>query len=176
MRTSAFAGETPAQIARHREIEFSHARRYRKGQRPSPTVLRLADLELLYFFAFGLILPDDATGRDRATIALHHLAHLPGAEPRMTGYLARWCPWMAAGEAAALIAKVRAHPLRWTADRLAWRLALTMEVRMRLGITTIGATDCNKAQRETRRRERDKERARARCGASTGCPRQERGG
>jgi hypothetical protein len=47
----------------------------------------------------------------------------------------------------------RNRPRKWTADVLAQRLGLDYATRQRLGITTIGSTDVDKAERERRRRD-----------------------
>lgn len=146
--------------AKQREIARRYALRLRNRARPSQTVLRLAELDRLYRYCFGTVLPDNAVGRDRASIALHHLAHLANPLPRMKGWLGRWCPWMLPGEAAAVIDIVQANPLRWRADRLARRLGLTMVERTALRIRTIGAIDCSKRQRGIMRRKAARERAR----------------
>jgi hypothetical protein len=72
---------------------------------------------------------------------------------------------MGEDECTALINRVLAKPLRWTADTLAWRIGLTDATRTLLKITTIGATDCNKAQRAERRRQQDASAHRARRAA-----------
>lgn len=65
-------------------------------------------------------------------------------------------------EVTALAERVAAAPVRYSADRLAWRLGVTMNERMALRLTTIGAIDCNKAERLELRREKRRARDRAR--------------
>jgi len=128
--------------------------RRRRG-RPSLAALRVHDLSHLYRHRYGETLPDDDAGRDDLLILAHHLAGLPGD---LTRHLGAWAslraPWLTDTEAADLAERVGTAPLRWHADTLAWRLGLTMAERTALGITTIGAIDCNKAEREAARRAR----------------------
>jgi hypothetical protein len=81
-----------------------------------------------------------------------HLAKRPEAERRIPAWLSLWAPWLTAEEVADLTTGTISKPLRWRADKLAWRLRLTEDERRRLRITTIGAIDLTKAQRLARRR------------------------
>lgn len=143
-------------------------RRYRWGRRSRRAstngqfaALRLRELERLYRARYGATLPDDDAGRDDALIAVHHIAQLDrNTAARISNWLARWCPWMPIGDVRATIARVTVEPMRWRADKLAWRLRLTAADRTALAITTIGAIDESQADRAKRRKVRAKLRAR----------------
>ena len=129
------------------------------------TLIRLAELERFFQYRYGPLLPDDDAGRDDLRVAAHHIAWLGGeVVPHIVAWAHRWCPWLPAEQAAALARRVAADPIKWTADNLAHRIGLTAAERTALGITTIGATDQNKAEREAARkaRHRDAQRERRR--------------
>lgn len=152
--------------ARKKEI----ARRYRKGgkRKRSPrqiATLRVHDLGKLFRARYGQTLPDDDAGRDDMMLALQHLAGLPQAAARCRAWVDTWAPWMTLGESNELMASAIMNARAWTADQLAWRLGLTMADRTALGITTIGAVDCSKAQRTKLRKAKDRERKRRRRAA-----------
>src|ERR1041385_8510781 len=65
-----------------------------------------------------------------------------------------------------LITEVVQCPLKWAADRLAWKLRLTDAKRTELKITTIGAIDCSKDQRQARRRKAKAAREKSRRAAN----------
>ncbi|MEH2589872.1 hypothetical protein V1273_003711 [Bradyrhizobium sp. AZCC 1721] len=141
----------------HREIDV----RYRNAEKRPPSMARLrcGDLKRLFVHQYGYVLPDDDAGRDDARIMLHHLAMLPGERRRpMASWLRIWAPWMVLEEASRLVDAVLAKPIRWRADTLAKRLGLTAAVRSELGITTIGAIDLLKAEREEARNARSLQR------------------
>jgi hypothetical protein len=69
-------------------------------------------------------------------------------------YADRWCPWMGDDELAVLVRRVLARPYRWRGDTLGEKIGLIDAVRTKLRITTIGAIDVPKPERERRRRER----------------------
>jgi hypothetical protein len=95
------------------------------------------------------MLPDDDSGRDDAYLMICHLAGCPNATPRTRqSWLAAFAPWLIAIERDRLL---RRRVLKWSADKLAWRLRLAYADRQRLGIKTIGAIDMNAAERLTLR-------------------------
>jgi hypothetical protein len=138
--------------AKRREIAI----RYRNGKKPlSMAALRCAQLNRLWTDRYGAVLPDDDAGRADARIMAHHLAGVSGDQrSRVTSWLSVWAPWMPENELALLLEAVIAKPLRWRADKLAARLNLREADRARLGITTIGAVDMTKAEREAARKAR----------------------
>jgi hypothetical protein len=139
-----FADETPAQQAKHREVEFEYRRR--RGKRRSPkTFVRICDLERVFADRYnGALLPDDDSGLGDIFIMANHLAHLDAPDRRIIAWVSRWAPWHGDDKIAALLEMVLRKPLKWTADKLAHHLRLTYATRMRLGITTIGSIDCKR--------------------------------
>jgi hypothetical protein len=166
--------------ARHTEIARRYAwqakqRRAAEDTEPARliTLIRLRELERLFRGRYGRFLPDDDAGLDDLIVAAHHIAFLRGEVPKhIVAWARAWAPWMPSDEAKRLAERVAAEPRKWTADALAWRLRLSRAERTELRITTIGAFDMSKAEREAARkqRRRDAERAR-RAKRSTGRPR-----
>jgi hypothetical protein len=139
--------------AKHREIAI----RYRQGKNKpvSMAALRCAELNRLWTDRYGAVLPDDDAGKDDARIMAHHLALISGDQRhRVKSWLTAWTPWMSREDTVDLIDAVIAKPLRWRADKLAVRLNLREADRYRLRITTIGAVDMTKAEREAARKAR----------------------
>lgn len=137
----------------HNEIARRHSSR--KGERKfSFAAKRIAELKRLFAARYGSELPDDDAGRDDAFVMANHLAHGPDASRRITLWLGLTVPWMRSDEAESLTARVLRKPLRWRADTMAKRLNLMAAERQRLGITTIGAVDVDKAERLAKRKER----------------------
>jgi hypothetical protein len=165
-----FDDETPEQKALHHEIALTYrrAKRPRGRRRPAIVAFRIRDLQIVFIDRYvGGTMTDDDAGRDDLIVLLHHVARL--GDPRaLRDYAARWCPWLTHGEFAAMIAEIDAEPLRWRADSLARRIGLDDATRTRLGVTTIGSTDCNKVQRTKRAKRRDaayQQRRRMKAGA-----------
>jgi hypothetical protein len=143
-----FAGETPQQIAKHRNI----ARRHCRHRNDAAFIPRLRIKELQRIFAMHYRekrLPDDDAGRADLCLMVDHLAQI---DPRLIRpWAATWAPWLSSNETDALIAEVGPGK-RWKADALARELGLDDATRTRLKIRTIGAVDCGKVKRMTRRR------------------------
>jgi hypothetical protein len=117
--------------------------------------LRRKELQRLFLFRWGPILPDDDAGRDDATVMAHTLAQLPGdASHHIERFLEVSAPWMTREDVDAVLATVLVKPLRFRADTLGARLGLREVERSRLRIRTIGAIDLTKAERIARRRDR----------------------
>lgn len=138
---------------------FSDRQKRSKNSRRSPMqllTLRMNDLAILFRSRYGTTLPDDDAGRDDLSIAINHLACLPHPRRPIERWIEIWTPWLTAAEQIEIVPPILANPDRWKADALAWRLRLTMEERMTLGITTIGAVDQNKGARLKRRKQRDR--------------------
>ncbi len=146
------------------EIERRYSRKSKRRLRTSPQLaaLRLADLAALFRARYGLTLPDDDAGREDLYIALSHVATLAKSRDRMATYIEIWAPWLTVSEARQHINKALTEPGKWSADQLAWRMGLHAADRAQLGITTIGATDLNKAARARLRKRKDRDRKRAR--------------
>lgn len=98
-------------------------------------------------------------------IMAHHMAGLPDMPRRVTAWLDRYAPWLSLASRERLISECAGCPLKWSADKLAWKIRLTDAQRSRLKIRTIGAIDCSKEQRAERQRQRRAEAERARRAA-----------
>lgn len=161
-----FAGETSAKLLEHHKIALNHAsddrfawddrQEGRRRRRVSPrSAVRLRELERFFRYRYGDILPDDDAGRDDLLVAAHHIATTYRAPDRhIRAWASLWAPWLTEDELAALVRQVIQNPITWRADTLAWRIGLTDAVRTLLRITTIGAIDCNKDQRQQRRQQK----------------------
>lgn len=95
-------------------------------------------------------------------IFAHHLGVLPDAPRRITSWIEVYSPWVSLRDRERLIREVLECPIKWSADKLAWKLRLSDAVRSRLKIKTIGAIDLTKAQRLARRKGKRAERDRQR--------------
>ncbi len=167
-----FAGETPKQIALHREIDRHYAGHFAWDDRDDPgrrrptgkQNFRMRDLEATFRHRYrGRLLTDDDSGRDDLLIAAHHCYHF-GGDPgrRIRAWAQQWAPWASADELSELIDRVCKRPLKWKADTLGKKLRLTREERAGLGITTIGAFDDSKHKRAKRRGKRKNDRRQSR--------------
>jgi hypothetical protein len=117
--------------------------------------VRISELTRLFDDRWGpMLLPDSDEGFQAARVMAHHIGRLKDAPRRISAWLHTCAPWLAMAERERLIAEVEECPLRWTADKLAWKLKITEADRNRLKITTIGATDLPKAERIKRRKSR----------------------
>jgi hypothetical protein len=140
--------------ARKWEIKRRYARKAKVGRRTrGMAAIRLAELTRWLDDTIGAgveLEPCDASVVIVRVFA-HHMAGLPDAGRRIASWLADRAAWINGVDRERLIAEVVGYPLRYTADKLAWKIRLTDEQRTRLKIRTIGAIDCNKEQRKARR-------------------------
>lgn len=152
-----------------------YSKRQKSGRKRSPmqiVALRVADFSTLFRSRYGIMLPDDDSGRDDIRLVVDHLASLAHPARAITKWLETWAPWMTLAEHRETIAAGIANQRNWKADALAWRLGLTYQERSMLGITTIGAIDMSRAQREKRRKEKDRARQAAKRRAAGVVPRE----
>jgi hypothetical protein len=161
---------TPAQVlARKLEIRRRYDRKAAKvGKRSrSMAAIRLAELTRWLHDANGHGTELEPTERSIEIVRLfaHHMGGLPESPRRITAWLADYAPWIKGADRERLITEVATCPLKWSADKLAWKIRLTDAKRTELKIKTIGAMDCNKAQRDARRRQDAAARQRARRAA-----------
>ena len=148
-----FEGETPKQIALHREID----REYQRKRQCIPRFINIRKHELQLLFAEryrGGRLPYDDAGRDDLRLMFDHLAQ---RGPDFCRAWARtWMPDMPDDELNALIDDA-GEGKRWTPVPLGKALRLTNVERIRLDIRTIRPIDRTKAQLDQDRRERHAE-------------------
>jgi hypothetical protein len=148
--------------ARHAEIDkhWCRQRKRRTEGRPSnPEDVRLAHLRLrelqkLMRDRYGTTMPDIDEARRDLEVLIGY-AILTGKKPQHQVDL--WAPWLPPEEAERMAAQ---RPVLHKADDLAERLDLRYCDRQALAITTIGAIDCDQAERDRLRRQRDNERKR----------------
>lgn len=135
------------------------ASRYFKKKPRTQAALRLADISKVIADRFGpeMKIPESDANLDLVRIVCHHIGHLAHSDQRARDWLNICTPWLPIPERERLLSEIEENPLRWSADLLAWKLKLNDETRTRLGITTIGATDCSKEQRAERRKEKRRE-------------------
>lgn len=159
-----------SQAARHHEIEVRYREMARrKGRKPVTfAAIRAAELAQLYAARYGREIPDTDDGLVAVRVMLHHLARLRNADRRMATWIDRHAPWLELPAAERLIREATEKPLRWKADKLAWKLHITAAERTELGLRTIGAIDQSTAQRlelATKRRRLSEEARRRNSGA-----------
>ena len=118
------------------------------------TLIRLREIERLISARYRPVLPPkEPVALNAAMASAHHIALLGGdVERHILDWLRLWAPWMAPEAASRIAARAIAQPVKFSADMLAWRLRLTLAERASLGITTIGAVDFNKEQRQLARK------------------------
>lgn len=121
--------------------------------------IRQKEIRLLLLHRYGPVLPDDDAGRDDLQVMLRHLAHLRRGSQRMVNFCDLSAPWLRDRERELFLQQAaRSRPPRFTADQLAKRLNVILVVRKALALTTIGAVDFLKPEREHRRRKLARER------------------
>jgi hypothetical protein len=157
---------SPALIAARKfEIARRYSRKAQVGKRTRPmAAIRLAELTRWLDDTHGQgveLEPSDAS-ITIVRIFAHHLGALPDCPRRITSWCAIYAPWISPRDLERLISAVTQCPLKWSADKLAWKIRLTDATRSRLKITTIGAIDCSKEQRAQRRAKAKAERERNR--------------
>ena len=154
--------------ARKWEIARRYEQKYRVGKRGrGMAAIRLAELTrwLHDQYGAGTELEPCEANYQIVRIFAHHLASLPDAPRRINKWTDTYAPWFDPQNLERLIRQAVSCPLKFSADKLAWKLRLTDAKRTELKIHTIGAIDCNKDQRKARDRKRRAERERKRRAA-----------
>jgi hypothetical protein len=135
----------------------------RNGRSRGMAAIRLAELTRWIDDTYGQgieLEPTDAS-YTIARIFAHHIGALNDAPRRITKWMDVYAPWVKPRDLERLITETQDCPLKWSADKLAWKIRLTDAKRTELKIRTIGAIDCSKDQRLARRRKRHAERQKA---------------
>jgi hypothetical protein len=165
---------TPEQIAGKRwEIKRRYEHHPRVGKRTrSMAAIRISELLrwLGDVVGAGTELESSEWSAGIARIFVHHFVVLADGNRRASDWLDTYCPWIERRSRETMITEANHCPLKWTADKLAWKIGLRDEQRSRLRITTIGAIDCNRDQRLARRKAKRKERDAARWQAKLTSP------
>lgn len=139
----------------------AHSREVKRHRRSrAMAAIRLAELTRWLDDAFGagVELPPDEPSYLIVRIFAHHMGALSDPPRRILSWVTVYAPWISPRDRERLVNEVTDCPIKWTADKLAWKLKLTDAKRTELKIKTIGAIDCNREQREERRKTRRKER------------------
>ena len=136
----------------------------RNGRSRGMAAIRLAELTrwLDEEYGQGVELPADQHSYMVTRIFAHHLGALNEAPGRIRFWVQTYAPWLKPRDLERLITETQDCPLRWSADKLGWKIKLTDEARTRLKIKTIGALGVSKEQRQARRRKAEAERQRNR--------------
>lgn len=156
---------TPEQIsARKWEIKRRYERKAKVGKRSNGmAAIRIAELTRWMHDVYGAgaeLEPSEFTELIIRVFA-HHFMCLPHGARRLSDWYQVYCPWLTPRNREYLIGEATHAPLKWSADKLGWKLRLTDEQRTRLKIKTIGAIGINKEQRAQRRKQRNAELMRA---------------
>lgn len=147
---------TPQQItAKRYEIRRRYERQAKVGKRTrSMAAIRISELVrwLGSVVGAGTELEPSKRSADIARIFVHHFVVLSDGNRKASDWLQTYCPWIERRDCEHMITEANHCPLKWTADKLAWKIGLTDAQRTELKITTIGAIDCSREQRATRRK------------------------
>ncbi len=150
--------------ARKWEIARRYSRKAKVGKRTrSMAAIRISELTrwLDDMIGAGVELIPCQESADLARLFAHHMGGLPDAPRRITSWLGDRAPWLKGLDRERLISEVVSCPLKWSADKLGWKLRLTDAKRTELRITTIGAIDMSRDQRAARRKAKQAELQRA---------------
>ena len=149
----------PRQLAALKfEIEQRYKRNAKEARKRNRSrgmaAIRLSELTRWLDDAYGAGVELEATQQSYLIVRIfaHHLGSLPNTDRRITSWLGDRAPWVKGVDRERLINEVTDCPIKWTADKLAWKIRLTDAKRTELRIKTIGAIDCNREQREARRK------------------------
>lgn len=160
---------TPELVAARKwEIKRRYENHAKVGKRSRPmAAIRIAELQrwLGDVVGAGAELEPSDWSADIARIFVHHFVVLADGNRRAAEWLSTYCPWIERRDREHMITEANHCPLKWSADKLAWKIRLTDAKRTELKITTIGAIDCGKDQRKARDRAKRAERERNRRAA-----------
>lgn len=161
-----FKRPTPELVAAKRwEIKQRYERHAKVGRRSrGMAAFRLSELSRWLDDEFGAGVELEPCDRSETIIRVfvHHLMSLAQGPRRTSAWFHRYAPWLSLRDQEYLISEATYCPLKWSADKLAWKLRIKDEQRSRLKLKTIGAIDCNKDQRKARDRKRRADREKAR--------------
>lgn len=141
--------------ARQWEIKRRYAHHTKVSKRSRPmAAIRIAELTRWLDDAIGagVELEPSAQAETIARIFVHHFVVLADGNRRASSWLLTYCPWISLRDREHMITEANHCPIKWSADKLAWKIRLTDAKRTALKITTIGAIDCNAQQRAERRK------------------------
>ena len=151
------------------EIKHRYSQKSKVGKRTrSMAAIRLSELTrwLHHTNGAGVELEPTETSLQIVRLFAHHLGGLPNTDARIRTWTATYAPWLLPQDQERLINQVVSCPLKFSADKLAWKIRLTDALRTELKIKTIGSIDCNQQQRQARRRKDAADRQKARRAAA----------
>lgn len=150
------------EIEQRYRLQAKEAKKHNRSR--GMAAFRLAELTRWLDDAHGKGVELEATTQSYAIVRIfaHHIGALKDAPRRITIWASVYAPWINPRDLERLINEVTHCPLKWSADKLAWKLKLTDAKRTELNIRTIGAIDCSKDQRAERQRTRRAEAERKR--------------
>lgn len=156
-----FRRPTPELIAARKwEIKrrYEHHLKVSKRSR-GMAAIRISELTKWMHERFGAGVELEPSDQAETIIRIfaHHFLCLPHGPRRVSSWFDRYCPWLSLRDREYLISEATHSPLKWSADKLAWKLRISDEQRSRLKLKTIGAFDCNKEQRAQRRKAKQAE-------------------
>lgn len=142
------------EIAQRYRLKAKEAKQHNRSR--GMAAFRLAELTRWLDDAYGKGVELEATTQSYAIVRIfaHHIGALKDAPRRITIWAGVFAPWISPRDLERLINEVTHCQLKWTADKLAWKLKLTDAKRTELNIRTIGAIDCSREQRAERQRAR----------------------
>lgn len=141
--------------ARLWEIRRRYARHQKVGKRSRPmAAIRIAELGrwLDDSNGAGTELPPCDQSEGIARLFVHHFVTLADGNRRAAQWLDTYCPWISTPDREYMITEANHCPLKWSADKLGWKIRLSDDQRTRLKITTIGAMGISREQRAERRK------------------------
>lgn len=149
--------------AKKAEIARRYAHHAKVGKRTrSMAAIRIAELQRWLNAQINTAgeLEESQWAADLARIFVHHFVVLADGNRKAADWLDARCPWIDIRSREIMLSEANHCPLKWSADKLASKIALTDAKRTWLRITTIGAIDCNADQRKARRKAKQAERMR----------------
>ena len=141
--------------ARKWEIKRRYERKAKVGRRTrSMASIRISELTrwLGDVVGAGIELEPCQWSEGIARIFVHHFVVLADGNRRAADWLQVYCPWISIRDREYMITEANYCPIKWSADKLAWKIGLTFAKRAELEITTIGAIDCNRDLRAAKRK------------------------
>lgn len=150
--------------ARKLEIKRRYERKAKVSRRSrGMAAIRIAELLrwIDHTFGAGVELEPSPQAEMLVRIMVHHFMSLPQGARRASEWLHTYCPTMPPRDREYLISEATHCPLKWSADKLAWKIGLRDDLRTELKITTIGAVDVSREERAQRRKARQAELQRA---------------
>lgn len=140
-----------AEVARRYRDQAKRRARHQSKPRTHASI-RISELTRLFDDMWGRArIEDSDLGAAAARIMAHHIGHLRDGPRRISAWLERCAPWLDIASRERLMNEVHYCPLKWKADKLAWKLRVTDATRTRLKLTTIGAIDVPREERIKRR-------------------------